>query len=484
MIVLKINFLTGRYHSTPWGRNVNEGVPEFPPSPYRIIRTVMDSWFRKRSGWSLILLENIAEKLSNEAPSFRIPPYKEGVLKSYMSRNTKDPTDKDLIYDGFISVLPNDPVYVIWENESLNEDEFFRLKEVVSIINYLGRSQSWVSMELMDGCDQSPNVIPLVRTAENSPYDEVVKVAIPVSKKDYGFNSKKPWFESLGITTSYIQSNGLSNPYAMKYENYIMKRGRNKTEAELPINYSIKKINIILYSVDTKVPPMISESLQVGERIHKKLNGIYGKMFQNTRSTNLSGLEQDGSMSRGHKHIFIMPLDLNGTGRISHILIRGRLPFDAKELIALDRLRSVWQSNGRPDIDLIPVEWGQEQNVSVISSSKRFMSVTPVILTRHYRKGRGDFNNWLKRELMLEIKDQGLPEPDLIKPLKKMIKNGRTYYWLDFKRNRKNDPINIGYGFEVTFKEDVYGPFSVGYGAHFGLGIFYPTEEGDKNGEQ
>lgn len=479
MIVLKINFLTGRYHSTQWGRNVNEGVPEFPPSPYRIIRTVMDSWFRKRSEWSLGLLETITEKLSNETPSFRIPAYKEGVLKSYMSRNTKDPTEKDLIYDGFISILPNDPIYVIWETETLTEEEFSHLKEVVSIINYLGRSQSWVKIELMENFDQGPNVIPSNGKTQNSPYGEVVKVAIPVPKKDYGLNSDNPWFESLKITTSEIQADGLSNPYSMKFENYVIKRERSKVEVELNDNYYEKKINTILYSVDTKVPPMISESLQVAERFHKKVNGIYGKMFQNARSTNLSGLEQDGSMSKGHKHIFIMPLDLNGTGRISHILIRSRVPFIERELIVLDKLKSVWQSNGRPDIDLIPVEWGQDRNVSIISSSKQFSSVTPVVMTRHYRKGRGDFEHWLKRELMQEIKDQGLPEPDSIRILKKMIRNGRDYYWLDFKRNRKNDPINIGYGFEVTFKEDVYGPFSVGYGAHFGLGIFYPTKEGN-----
>lgn len=32
MPVLEIFFLAERYHATAWGRNVNEGEPEWPPS--------------------------------------------------------------------------------------------------------------------------------------------------------------------------------------------------------------------------------------------------------------------------------------------------------------------------------------------------------------------------------------------------------------------------------------------------------------------
>ena len=33
-----------------------------------------------------------------------------------------------------------------------------------------------------------------------------------------------------------------------------------------------------------------------------------------------------------------------------------------------------------------------------------------------------------------------------------------------------------GYGFRVEFPEPVRGPIAVGYGAHFGLGVFAPGE--------
>ena len=33
MTAVALRFLAGRFHATPWGHHVNEGVPEWPPSP-------------------------------------------------------------------------------------------------------------------------------------------------------------------------------------------------------------------------------------------------------------------------------------------------------------------------------------------------------------------------------------------------------------------------------------------------------------------
>ena len=45
-VTLKLTFPGGRYHATPWGRHVNEGVPEWPPSPWRLLRALVAVWKR------------------------------------------------------------------------------------------------------------------------------------------------------------------------------------------------------------------------------------------------------------------------------------------------------------------------------------------------------------------------------------------------------------------------------------------------------
>jgi len=40
VIAISFKFPAGRYHATPWGRHVNEGAVEWPPSPWRILRAL------------------------------------------------------------------------------------------------------------------------------------------------------------------------------------------------------------------------------------------------------------------------------------------------------------------------------------------------------------------------------------------------------------------------------------------------------------
>jgi CRISPR-associated protein Csb2 len=54
-----------------------------------------------------------------------------------------------------------------------------------------------------------------------------------------------------------------------------------------------------------------------------------------------------------------------------------------------------------------------------------------------------------------------------------------TFGWNRFVRSRKKDRERMagrpGMGFRITFAQEVEGPISLGYGAHFGLGQFRPT---------
>src|SRR6266481_5124917 len=45
-VIIRLKFPGGQYHATPWGRHVNEGVPEWPPSPWRLLRALVAVWKR------------------------------------------------------------------------------------------------------------------------------------------------------------------------------------------------------------------------------------------------------------------------------------------------------------------------------------------------------------------------------------------------------------------------------------------------------
>jgi CRISPR-associated protein Csb2 len=47
MVIIEFSFPAKRFHTTPWGSNVNEGMVEWPPSPWRILRGLIATWHLK-----------------------------------------------------------------------------------------------------------------------------------------------------------------------------------------------------------------------------------------------------------------------------------------------------------------------------------------------------------------------------------------------------------------------------------------------------
>src|SRR5699024_5568337 len=67
MIFIRLDFPAGgRWHATAWGSHVNEGVPEWPPCPWRICRALLAAWHwkhRSEEDTLITLLDKLASKL-------------------------------------------------------------------------------------------------------------------------------------------------------------------------------------------------------------------------------------------------------------------------------------------------------------------------------------------------------------------------------------------------------------------------------------
>jgi CRISPR-associated protein Csb2 len=480
MLIIKIKFETGMYHATPMGRNVLEAATEWPISPYRFIRAILDSWYRKRSYLGIDHVEPILELLTNSLPKFHLPKAKENFLKLYVPQN--DPYQKEVIYDAFLSIAPEDCIYMCWDDITLTTEQTRDLSELLSVINYLGRSESWVSISIYDGnLELSWNAIPSNSKAKDL-NSENIDIAVPLSKSEY---LKNNWIEALSLSSDELLENQINIPYAMKYVRYSVPTDRFYILPKPRPVRKERKINAVLFALESKVRPRITDTVIISDRIHQKLMGIYKKITGNADkiSYKFSGRNNDGTIIKGHKHIFIYPLDNNKDGYLDHLFIKCKEFFDDQELLTLDNLKSIWQGNGKPDISIIPIQWGTAEEIDPYKNKKSnvFKSETPVILTRHYRKGRGDYKEWIINEIKHEALNVGIPAPKSVKFIKKLDRKGHDSYWLEFVRSRKNDVEKIGYGFVLEFSEPLTeNIFSIGYGAHFGLGLFVP-EIGKKN---
>ena len=76
MPLIELRFPAGRFHATPWGRHVNEGAVEWPPSPWRILRALIATWYLKVSPEEAPepLMRKLIQALAQQPATCQLPP--------------------------------------------------------------------------------------------------------------------------------------------------------------------------------------------------------------------------------------------------------------------------------------------------------------------------------------------------------------------------------------------------------------------------
>lgn len=491
MIALELKFLTGKYHATPWGRNVNEGEVEWPISIFRLSRGIIDVWKRRFPELASSRIERILSALATP-PYFHLPPAATSHTRSYLSSNEKDSTAKQKIFDAFVTVERNTPLYMLF-HDNLDAEDRNTLDLLLRHLNYIGRSESWISVRLLDSI---PDVIWNCRPvwsniATTSPF-----VTVPVTClstiEHYNNLPLKPerrpwqaaengegdcsWLEALCLNTADLLSDGWSDPPAMAWVNYSRNINALTVRPKQKKN-STREIRFVKYAVQSNVLPLIEDTVIIAERIRAAVMSRYKKCNGGNPSdvsASFSGKDKNGSPLTGHDHAFYLPVDEDGDGRIDHVIVHARQPFTTNEIMALDSLRTIWQPNGAEPLRFIMT--------STSSSfcpirSKKWVSVTPFVTSRHYKKNCGSYEKWLLQEVSLECQYNGLPLPNEIKPIPHTFHTIQPKHWWSFKRRRKGGIPLEGHGFILEFEEPVAGGFTIGTFGHFGLGMFMPYSD-------
>ena len=502
MLTIELRFLSGRFHATPWGRHVNEGVPEWPPSPYRLLRAIYDAWKRKRPDWGADRIGPLLRLLATEPPHFHLPPARASHTRSYLSQNTTEPEAKSLIFDAFVILAPEKPVVIGWPSIDLGTERLSDLYELLSLVNYFGRSESWVSARaILKPSEENWNCSPAVARLVDNSFD-IIRVACAISAdryerkpyvKDAPSKTKRAkksattsvsagplsWLDAMAFSTDDMLTARLSEPPALHYVNYLRPARCFDRPAAIRRPAKLPTVNGVLYALECKVPPLVTATLEIAEQVRRRLMGIHRRLMDGDPrkvSPKFSGKDAAGRPLCGHRHAFILPQDSDSDGWLDHLLVVCTDNLDLSERRALDLLDRLYQRGGKPDIRCIPVRWGTLRDLQ--EPVGRVTSATPFVPPRHYRKGRGDFAEWLFAEVRREAANHSLPEISYIKPVPRLVSQGRSFSWLDFRRNRKDDAVTLGYGFELEFAQPVlpaHGPLALGYASHFGLGQFRPA---------
>jgi CRISPR-associated protein Csb2 len=463
---IRLSFPAGRYHATPWGRHVNEGVAEWPPSPYRLLRALYDVWQRKCFDISAGDAREVLEALAAGVPRFQLPRAVATHTRSYLSSNALDPTDKNLVFDSFLVFDRSDACYISWEDLDLTPPARETLARLLSHLNYLGRSESWVAAELWDRAIDGSFNCDVV--ASEGATGELTRVACAVPVSEY--KGKNAWMDALTFSTANLLKGRASSPPLLRQIVYARAEGAIDTDPPYVAHRKPQQVHEVMLGLDSTVLPLVTTTLEVAEQIRVRLMGAHKRRMgsdESRVSPLFSGKEADGTKRLDHGHVYILPLG-NPDGRIDRVLIVSRLrPFSEDELDAVRGVRKLWQRDGRPDVRCVVTsesgpDGGAEELATIVASA------TPFVPPRHWRKGR-DFEKYLADEVLRECRNHGIGEPVKIERLESMQ---GLFHEVEFRRNRKDDPVRPGYSLRLTFTREVATPFAIGYGAHYGLGQF------------
>jgi CRISPR-associated protein Csb2 len=286
--------------------------------------------------------------------------------------------------------------------------------------------------------------------------------------------SKLSWLDAIACSTAELLTSRRTEPPAFQHIAYLRPVKCFDPAVESVVKAPRRAVYGVLYALEADVPPPVTATIEVAEQVRRKLMGIHRMLTGNPEavSEKFTGKDSTGNPLKGHRHCFILPQDRDSDGWLDHLLVISRDQLDSDELRAMYRLESLWQRGGKPDIRCVPVQSGSFTDFTAPAS--RFISATPFVTLRHYRNGRGEFTDWIVAEVRREAINHGLPPPVRVTPVPNIMVRGRRIFWRDFRRNRREEPVMPGYGFELEFAEPIFHPIALGYACHFGMGQFSP----------
>lgn len=476
MAVLEIRFLSGHYHATAWGRNVNEGEPEWPPSPHRLARALLDIWYRRHPELSEQDVKQALLLLTGQ-PRMVLPSASTMAVKLYQDQNKKDP-DKQPVLDAFICVEKGASAFIELP-ECASEAALHTLDVLAKELNYLGRSESWVEVTVSPclpdaiswNCcaSQSGTVVNVLLSEEQ--YADLPYLPKTGTKKKL---RDCTWMETLTLSTADLQKAGWNrHPLLSKQHYSILSEHCSKTTEAATEQEGL----IVTYALHAKPLPPITEAVTVAERVRAGLMSRHRQICcgdESRVSPLFSGKDAAGLPLKGQQHAFYWPCDLDSDGKIDHIRVVLPRAVNEEELRALETLRKLWV--GREDLG--ELVYLHAVPMSQFPTATEVESFTPVVFGRHYKPGKGSRAEWLEAEIRRSCVEMGLPEPVAVYPKSSLaIGDEQRLAWMSFRRNRKERSDIQGFGFRLVFSSPVRVPFALGSLAHFGLGFFKENQK-------
>ncbi|MFF0147011.1 CRISPR-associated protein Csb2 [Amycolatopsis sulphurea] len=459
-VTLALRFPWGRYHATPWGRHVNEGAVELPPSPWRILRALYAVWRTRAPDLDEHVVHPLLDKLAAVPPTVFVPAHTIAHTRHYYpdSKHTTAGISVDQTLDAFAVLDPDAELALQWRGLDLTGPHRDALAKLAASLPYLGRADSICEATLADHWEPAGHDIwQSVETAEMIPADaEVTAVLAAEHPLD---------LEALVARPVDVRRGGLLFPRGTRFAGYQKTPATTRPRRRPPTT----SVTAIRFAIAQRVKPPSTDALIYTDLLRKAALRKLGDLRTEPADTLLGGKTATGTTTRDHhRHAHYLPLTQDR--HLSGLLVWVPAGLSGDELDALTaatRLHTGMNEKWR--LNLRATDTGNIHDTApeLARPSRRWTSLTPFTPTR-YPKNK-DWPEFLRTEIERELGYRGLDDLH-IRDLN--LREERT----PFRRTRPSAPDRRRPSafVTITVNREIAGPLALGHLSHFGLGLFIP----------
>jgi CRISPR-associated protein Csb2 len=295
--------------------------------------------------------------------------------------------------------------------------------------------------------------------------------------------------DCLQAETGWLRKLGWSQPPGSRKVHYWRRRDSLQSGATRPRPSAMhaRPVQAMLLAIgsasgNSGALPRVERSLPQGELLHRALVANAARV--SGHSIVLSGCDGNRRpLTTPHQHAHVLHLDLDGDDHLDHVLIWAPMGLDANAQAAIRATRRSFMKGGTSplrlavagagstaDLMALPPPFGDRLG-AVLASSSRWRSLTPFVPPRFLkRNGR----NTLLGQVNAELASRGLPQARSFRVLDPH-EDEEARVARHFKRARQRGarpPQDIGFMLELHLETATAGPLALGYGSHYGLGLF------------
>lgn len=470
---LLLRFEFGRFHANPWGRHVNEGEVELPPSPWRLLRALYSVWLTREPDLADDAVHALLASLA-DPPTFHVPRHTVAHTRHYYPDSqhrsgARGHTDRTL--DAFAVFDRASELAVQWPLE-LAPEQSGAMSRLVASLPYLGRADSICSAAMTDDWTPTDHVrwTPRERTGDGVDLGRSVEVLAPELPLS---------IDALRARPVDVRKGGLLFPKGSRFVHYecsamrapVRRHPRPTGSAPLAVRFEV---------VQEALPPD-TDALIYTDLLRQAALSRLAAVPEDRPRTLLGGRTAQDTRMEGHQHAHYLPLSRDGRVAELSVWVPAGLP--PEELAALTRVRKLWSSwdeTRRLHVRMAGQGPPEEVVPQLIGPDRVWRSLTPFVPARfppRRMSGPSEWNTFVTGEVSRELGHRGLPQLIACRPFA-----GRD--WREFVRYRPsrrfarhnpqggaNRPATF---VELTFQEPLHGPLTLGHLSHFGLGLFAP----------